>query len=103
MQTITFTRRQVMYIKSMDDFYNKTKLMDLVKSGEIKDVRQIRMNSKDLDYLLEAMKRNLRRSPVFRHLTDRYIETCAAMDWLNYSPMTDDSVPPLTICIDKIS
>lgn len=89
-----------MYIKSMDDFYTKTGLMDLVKSGKITDVRQVRMNSKDLDYLLETMKRNLKRSSVFKHLTDRYIETSAAMDWLNYSPMTDDSVPSLTIYID---
>lgn len=98
-RSVTFTKRQIMYMKSMSDFYKAVGLYDRFVSGEITNVEQMQMNSKDLDYLNMAIKRNLRRDPLWKHRTDRAIDTAAAMDWLNYSPCTNDEVPPCTIWV----
>lgn len=76
-----------------------TGLFDMVKSREVTDVSQVWMNEAQNDLLLECMKKNLRKDRKFKMYTNKYIDNSAAMDWLNYSPVSDSEVPEFELWV----
>lgn len=78
---------------SMNDFYARTHLIELMRAGLISDVAQIWMNRKNCDILHDSLYESLRKSRKYKDFTDKYLRTSSAMDWLNYAPVGIEWLP----------
>lgn len=93
MVKLTFYPVAILNAKSVEDFFKAVGVFELIKSGEVAQVDQLWMNDQQCDLLCEKIKENLRKDKRFRHHSGHFIDTSAAMDWLNYSPVSAFEVP----------
>lgn len=97
--TIQFADDAISKIRSMDDFYNATGLVDIIKELGVTNVDQIWMNRDKCENLQDIVMGNLKKSKKYKSWGDRALNTAVAMDWLNYSPVSIPYIPDNEIWI----
>jgi predicted DNA-binding protein len=79
-------------IESMEDFYTVAGLMDRIRNKELTQF-DIHMNRLECEILNDFSKKNNRKSKK-KKWSERMIDNSVAMDWLNYSPSSDNAQVP---------
>lgn len=75
------------------EFYKAIGLFDTIKSGVIHNVYQMKINPKTYAAVDERMRLNWKRNKVTKRLRQDRAQSMISFDWMNYSPVQDESVP----------
>lgn len=93
MEIIKFTESDISKAKSMQNFYEMVGIWARISDGEKIDVRQLWMNDEENSKLNKALKKNSGKNKDLKGLSQSFRDQAAAMDWLNYSPVSEASIP----------
>lgn len=82
-------------IVSCGDFFTYIGMLDYFKEHKEKhfSISQVKTNGNTLEHLYTILLENLKKDKRFREYSNKYIENSFAMDWLNYAPVKDVSIP----------
>lgn len=73
-------------MKSIDDFFNITGIAPYIKDQSINDVRQMDMNQKDGEAILQYWLSNWKKIKECRGFRETYAKSKISMTWMNFSP-----------------
>lgn len=80
-------------ITEMNDFFVLTGIRKYLDNGTIFDVRQMEMNQKTMDKILEFWKKNWRKCKFVKGYRKKYAISNIEFNWMNYAPMSSENVP----------
>ena len=75
------------------EFYKAVGLFDMIKAGIVTDVNQMKINPKTYSEVDERLCSNWKRNKVTKRLRQDKAQSMISFDWMNYSPMQDETVP----------
>ena len=73
-------------MKSIDDFFIITGIVPYLKDKTIHDVRQMDMNSKDGEAILNYWMSNWKKIKECKGCKEKYAKSKIAFTWMNYAP-----------------
>lgn len=99
MTKIDFKIKDIQRATSMQDFYKRVGLLSQLSEENPIDIDKIWMNKKQNEQLKGNIVKNLKKLKEYKDFTEHYIECAVGWDWLNWSPVSDDSIPKYEIWI----
>lgn len=89
-------------ISCMDDFYKSLGIFNEIGKTII-EVGQIHMEQENCERLQEYIFESLCKNKKYRVYKEDKLKCFAAMDWLQFSPVSDKNMPKDEIWIDELS
>lgn len=92
MDTVKFTPDTYKNCVTSNDFYKAIDLMDMIKAGKIRSVYQMKINPITYRKIELQMQSNWRKRRQTRIMGENRATSMIAFDWMNFSPVQDDTV-----------
>lgn len=93
MNVVKFTPDTYKKCVISEDFYKAIALWDTIKSGEIHSVYQMRINPATYISIEGRMKINWHKLRRTRVMGKDRAQVAITFDWMNFSPVQDESIP----------
>ena len=84
---LTFNLEDFKDIKMMDDFFDIMGITSYIKDKSITDFKQLEMNKKDGEAILEYWLANWNKIKILRGYKEQYAQSRISMTWMNYAPV----------------
>ncbi len=75
------------------EFYKAVGLFDIIKSGAVTNVHQMKINPQTYSEVDERLRSNWKRNKVTKRLRQDKAQSMISFDWMNYSPVQSSLVP----------
>ncbi len=75
------------------EFYKAVSLFDIIKSGAVTNVHQMKINPQTYSEVDERLRSNWKRNKITKRLRQDKAQSMISFDWMNYSPVQDENVP----------
>lgn len=94
MDKVYFDNSAIETSDSMSAFYKNVGVADkYFKNDDYNDVMCYWMNLAQNEELNRCIKENAKKNKKYKHVSKVRLEEMASWDWLNYSPVSDETIP----------